>query len=219
MTREQNRFTASESPVRLRVGVVTAAGVNPSVLLDGNTLTGVGSLTPVRVGDTVLVAVADGRAFVMGKVGGPPVRPVFHGYKTVVQSIAVSVWVEVTLDAEHIDTVNGHSTSTNSARYTPTVAGTYQVWGGLAFAPINSGVRLGQVRKNGLQIDSLPRANTISTSTFEGSVQFGGTVVMNGTTDYLSVWAYQNSTGALNTVYAAGNEGSFLIVRLIDEIA
>ncbi len=44
-----------------------------------------------------------------------------------------------------------------------------------------------------------------------------GTVSLNGTTDYVELWASQNSGGNLNTEYSSGFTNSFLIVERIGD--
>lgn len=141
--------------------------------------------------------------------------PVFHGYANTAQSIANATWVEVLLPVEFLDNIGGHSTSTNTARYTPNRAGYYKVFGQVAYAANATGYRFAQVRKNALQIDQAMRTCVQAAPTFESSVQCSGIIQLNGVADYISMWAFQGSGGALNTAYALGNEGSYLIAELL----
>lgn len=56
--------------------------------------------------------------------------PIFYGYQASGQSLVSGTGTAVTLDTEVLDTYGGHSTTTNTSRYTAQVAGTYLVWGG-----------------------------------------------------------------------------------------
>lgn len=143
-----------------------------------------------------------------------------HVYQTTTQTLTTAVQAAISFNAEAYDPKGFHSTSVNNTRVTPNVAGTYQVCAMVAFAVNATGDRTCHVKKNGAAIDTLPYsgARAASTSLTSGIAQVvGGTVSMNGTTDYLEVYAIQNSGGNLNTYYAAAENNSFLIIWRIGD--
>lgn len=79
--------------------------------------------------------------------------PIFKGYQTVSQSIPNNVFTSVTLDSEQVDSAGGHSTSTNTSRYTAQYAGWYDKGGGACFAASVSGRRLAQAAINGIALN------------------------------------------------------------------
>lgn len=143
-----------------------------------------------------------------------------HAYQITTQSLANMTWSVITFTAEAYDPWGFHSTSVNTSRITPVFAGTYKVLGQVAYAPNTAGDRAAQVRKNGLTVDSMPYgpAPALNGAGFASGVAMCfGTVSVNGTTDYLELYANQNSGGSLNTSYGSGNTNSFLIVERIGD--
>lgn len=125
--------------------------------------------------------------------------PVFSGYQATAQSVATGTWTAFTIDTELVDTDGGHSTVTNTSRYTATVPGLYLAIGTSGWASNTTGFRRVRLTLNGVAIlgagaasDAFATSGVLGhcTSTF---------VTLNGTTDYVEVQGYQSSGGALNT--------------------
>lgn len=142
-----------------------------------------------------------------------------HAHQTTTQTLTTNVSTPITFNAESYDPKSFHSTSVNTARITPTVAGTYKVFGLVAYAPNATGKRVAHPKKNGGSIDSLPfsgvggNSNTFSPDCAIAS----GTVSMNGTTDYLELHGNQNTGGNLDTHYSSGGSNSYFIVERIGD--
>ncbi len=137
--------------------------------------------------------------------------PVFEGRQTVAQSIPNSTVTAITLDTESVDTDNGHSTSTNTSRYTPQTAGRFQISGGVTYASNSTGNREADLYQNGGSItNGVNNTNAVSTNVTRLATRTL-TITCNGTTDYLEVYGFQTSGGALNTF--AGE--SFMSVRFV----
>lgn len=125
--------------------------------------------------------------------------PAFSAYLAGGQTIATATFTKVTFDTETFDTNNNFA----SSRFTPTVAGYYQV---------NYGV--GMVMTTGALGTFLYKSgNPIANGSYiVGSANIGGAIVasnsaivyMNGSTDYLEVYVYQ-TTGLTTTVLAGVN--------------
>jgi hypothetical protein len=134
--------------------------------------------------------------FLMGASGNGVPR--FRGYQATAQSIANNTWTSVTIDTEEYDSDNGHSTSTNTSRYTVQVAGTYLITGStglVANATANRGVRL---TVSGAAIHgSFVKSATADASGSSGLVTVATAVCSVG--DYIECQIVQNSGVALNT--------------------
>jgi hypothetical protein len=117
--------------------------------------------------------------------------PAFSAYGS--QTISNSVATKCVLSTEIFDTNNNFDPTTNY-RFTPTVSGYYQInlnhqWAAAAAA---GGVCLGLLYKNGSQYG--PYLYEFLDSNLTGLGASGSAVVqMNGTTDYLEVYAFQSS--------------------------
>jgi hypothetical protein len=149
--------------------------------------------------------------WLMGSAGNGVPR--FRGYQATAQSIANNTWVSVTIDTEEYDSDNGHSTSTNTSRYTVQVAGTYLITGSVglvANATANRGARL-TVSGTPIHGTFVKTASPDATGS-SGLVTVGTAVCSAG--DYIECQVNQNSGGALNT-NPAGDVACSLSVQWI----
>ncbi len=121
--------------------------------------------------------------------GGPAVR----AYRaTTDQTITASTWTKVALNAEAFDTADCFDSTTNY-RWTPNVAGYYQLSFSVNFSAASGMVgSLSAVYKNGV-VDLYGCYATAGSST-EGVFTGAGLVYMNGTTDYLELWGLASGT-------------------------
>lgn len=71
-----------------------------------------------------------------------------------IAALGSGAWTAVSFTTEVKDTNNGHSTSTNTSRYTCQVAGSYELYGGHRFASNSTGSRGARFSKNGTVITS-----------------------------------------------------------------
>lgn len=72
--------------------------------------------------------------------------------QTVSQNFTTSTAAAVTFDTEDIDSANGHSTSSNTSRYTAVYAGWYLCSGGISFDTNATGRRFAWWRVNGVDL-------------------------------------------------------------------
>jgi hypothetical protein len=143
------------------------------VALSGDTS---GNLTIQSAGTNVAVFTSTG---MISSVGAPA----FFAYASVDQSITTSTFTKVTLGAEGFDTNNNFASST----FTPTVAGYYQISGGVSNLGGNSPVRtIVALFKNGSGWVALGDITNTSAYRLYGSAL----IYCNGTTDYIELYTY-----------------------------
>jgi hypothetical protein len=146
------------------------------------TISGSGTITGLSAGglpDATIVQ-ADLAAGVAGN------GPAFSAYLSSNQSITSNVATKVAFNAELFDTASCFDTATNY-RFTPTVAGYYQINGGLNAASSTTATRAyGMIYKNG----------SLYIQGSDGSPITGGTcstasavIYLNGSTDYVEFYA------------------------------
>lgn len=127
----------------------------------------------------------------------PPAASVFN-------SAAVSVASSVTLaalsaDSENYDNNAMHSTSVNTSRITIQTAGRYEVGTVLSFAANATGNRATAFRVNGVTDYTVDLRGGFGTNT--NTISGSRTLVL-AAADYVEVFTWQNSGGALNITLA-----------------
>jgi hypothetical protein len=132
--------------------------------------------------------------------------PIMVCTQTVTQSVANNTWTAITLDTEQQDTYGGHSTSTNTSRYTAQVAGWYTVSGVTVWGNNATGVRGSRIHVNGSAIQGTCQLVTaVTTGSLTGVSTPTRTVFLN-VGDYVEVGGYQSSGAALSTGVATGGD-------------
>ena len=115
--------------------------------------------------------------------------PIFSAYTTTQTTMTNGAWTKIAYVTKMFDTNSNYDT-TNS-RYLPTVAGYYQI---LATNSSNSSFTASNtafsIYKNGAEHI---RGATTAPSSAQVYTEVTGIVYMNGTTDYVEIWMYQNS--------------------------
>jgi len=129
--------------------------------------------------------------------------PLFRGRQATTQVIATGTWTVINLDAEDVDTENGHSNTVNNSRYVCQVAGWYWVTGFVAWPNSNNQADIycalyvnGSAHVYGSPQALLKNANGFS------SVSASGLVYLQ-VNDYVQVHARQD-TGANYTTFDSG---------------
>jgi hypothetical protein len=119
--------------------------------------------------------------------------PAFSVTKTSNQSISASTWTKVTYDTEVFDTNNNFA----SSRFTPTIAGYYQViTNTMVTTPGSASYFQTAVYKNGSQHNILIETQTQTVSYVSCSGSY--LIYLNGLTDYIEIYI---NTGYNATVY------------------
>ena len=178
-----------------------------SLTLQGAT-SGQITVSPTAVAgiNTITVAVQTGTLNVAG--------PAFSAYASATQTITLNSATKVQLDTEDFDTNNNFDPVTNY-RFTPTVAGYYQLNGavrGLA-ATTFTGMSA-YIYKNG---SSFKRYTSIPASANSNAVlYFSDLIYLNGSTDYIELWGLVQGTGTatFNSTGTSGGPNSYLSASL-----
>ena len=119
--------------------------------------------------------------------------PAFSAYQSVAQSLTLNVWTKLQFQTKEFDT-NGNFDNTTNYRFTPTVAGYYQVSGCFFISQSSTANYIG-IYKNG---SSFKRGLDLYANS-AGS-QVSALIYMNGTTDYIEIYGM---TGFSQTTSAA----------------
>jgi uncharacterized protein YaiE (UPF0345 family) len=121
--------------------------------------------------------------------------PAFSVYLSSSQSFSSGTFTKIQFSAKEFDTNNNFDITTNY-RFTPTVAGYYQINLSFGISNTQTGERTIGVYKNG----SLYKQFTDITATYIWVISGSCLVYLNGSTDYIEGWGYQNS-GSTGTAY------------------
>jgi hypothetical protein len=144
---------------------------------------------------TQTLPAATGEVMVTGNM------PAFSAYSAASQSFSsANTYTKVTYDTEEFDTNNNFA----SSRFTPTVAGYYQISAGLS-SNTSSNYMSCAVYKNG---SSYKRGANYSTTVASPNAAVSALVYCNGTTDYVEIFGVSANTfstfAGIDTVYFQG---------------
>ena len=162
-----------------------------SIVLIGSTSGSITLQEPAVAGSTVLtLPAATGTVMVSGNM------PAFSAYATVTTTLTAATDTKITFDAEEFDTNNCFS----SSRFTPTVAGYYQInacanvnyWNGIIYSLL--------IYKNGSAHQYGQTAPPQTTGGVRASIS--SIVHCNGSTDYIEIYGWQYATSSSNVVSA-----------------
>jgi hypothetical protein len=115
--------------------------------------------------------------------------PAFSYYQSVASSVTGSAYTKVTFTTSEFDTTGGMYAS---SRFTPTIAGYYQISAGIYLT--NSTTAMVLIYKNG---SAWKQGSQIITNTQQASIS--ALVYLNGSTDYIEIYCYQ-AAATQNTV-------------------
>lgn len=174
--------------------------------IKGSTSGAVTLVVPAVAGtNTVTIAAQTGTLNAAG--------PAFSAYASASQTVTTSTPTKVAIDTENFDTNSNFDTTTN--RFTPTVAGYYQVNGILVGSGATTMTALlaffykngAAYRRQGI-VTSFTAANNSQVSVSE-------VIYMNGTTDYLELWGQINGTGTLQFAFSSSVTTSAFSAALV----
>jgi hypothetical protein len=170
------------------INSTTSSGV---VITSDNT----GQLQLQSAGTTVMTITSTG---VTTQVGAPA----FRAYRSGNQTISAATTTKVAFNAETFDTNNNYDPTTNY-RFTPTVAGYYQV---NAIVGFTTGAGQLSLYKNGSNYQT--GLEVTYNASLGGHIPINDLVYLNGSTDYIEVFVYLTSgttisSGETNTSFSA----------------
>lgn len=124
-------------------------------------------------------------------------------------SVSTSTWTKIPFSSEVFDTNNNYDAATNY-RFTPTVAG-YYYFTIQTFMGFSTGRGALSVYKNGS--NTIQRLDLGSNTNGGQSFAVNGLLSMNGSTDYVEAYVYQESGGSIsiNTNGALTRFSGFLV--------
>lgn len=159
-------------------GTVTSSS---SVIILGGTSGSITVSAPAVAGTTTLTLPAStGTVMVNG--------PAFSAYVGAAQSLTGFAFTKLALDTEEFDTNNNFDSTTNY-RFTPTVAGYYQVNGNVGFNSVVNAPQL-VISKNGSGFKNGSNPGTGNWS------NVSALIYMNGSTDYIELFGAHVTSGS-----------------------
>jgi hypothetical protein len=166
-----------------------------SVVISGDTSGAITLSAPAVAGtNTITLPASTGTIMVNG--------PAFSAYASASQNVTTSTWTKVTLNTEVFDTNNNFDSTTNY-RFTPTVAGYYQINAGIYCSNASTYDTAGSVGiyKNG----SIYQRATLNFSSqgaaFNDFLTTTSAVIsMNGSTDYIELYGRITAGGTPSIV-------------------
>jgi diaminopimelate epimerase len=155
-------------------------GSMSSVVISGDTSGAITLAAPAVAGTNTLTLPAQtGTVMVNG--------PAFSYYPNTLTTIADSTQTKLVFDGKDFDTANAVS----SSRFTPQVAGYYQINADMRFASTFAATQIFMsIYKNG---SVWTRGAGTGSATIYAYATVNGIVYCNGSTDYIEIYVYQNS--------------------------
>lgn len=147
---------------------------------------------------TVTIDGTSGITYPAGTIQGTGYGPAFSAYATATQGVSNGVSTKVILGLENFDTANCFDSTTNY-RFTPNVAGYYQINGAIYGTSVaNYTVScIASIYKNGSAYLGGAFANTQGATGSNAASSVCALIYMNGTTDYVELYAYVAGSGTL----------------------
>ena len=142
-------------------------------------------------GNLVTIPSVTGTAMVSGNM------PAFSAYLNSNQTVSNTTFTKLQASVEEFDTASCYDTS--NYRFTPNVAGYYQVNGSINITSTNNEEALCVIYKNGSAAKWGNYASRASFATDQSSI-VSALIYLNGTTDYIELYGYIRGTGTLQFI-------------------
>ena len=180
-------------------------GSMSSVVISGDTSGAITLAAPAVAGtNTITLPAATGTVMVSGNM------PAFSAYLSSNQIVTNSTITKVTFNTKEFDT-NSNYDSTTNYRFTPTIAGYYQVNLTLDLSGSGSPSRfIGFIYKNGSEFK---RPFDIQSSAVGNGFSGSQIIYMNGSTDYIESYVY--ITAVSTPTVASGANLSYFQASLV----
>ncbi len=140
--------------------------------------------------------------------------PLAQMRQTVAQTLANNTWTAITFTTEDVDTdvdgTGGHSTSSNTSRFTARYPGWYQCSGAVGFAANTTSIRGARWAVNGVTMD--PGGVILNTTSTSFAVVPAATLVFYLTIgDYVELQGLQVSGGNLDTSVTSSVQSAMVV--------
>jgi len=166
-----------------------------------------GQLQLQSAGNTIATISSTGLTMNSGNIiqasGAAPAFAAYWGGAD--QSISSSTWTKVTLSSELFDTANAFDSTTNY-RFTPQVAGYYQINTSIRVIGNNANNKVLGIYKNGSILYTMDTYSppTVTYISSYNPISMSVLIYLNGSSDYIELYGYSNGTG---TGFAGGLGG------------
>ena len=162
------------------------------IVLAGST-SGTTTLTPAAVSGTTTLTLpaTTGTVLTTGSTFGGT-GPAFSAYANASQSVTGNVFTKVVFQAESFDTASCFDSTTNY-RFTPTVAGYYQLNAMVVLVGTVTTTQLAvSIYKNGASTERLIDISPSASLSANGNTGVYGLTILylNGSTDYVEIYGY-----------------------------
>jgi hypothetical protein len=165
-----------------------------------------GNLELQNNGTTRMTVSSSGVSFAAQPLIGGVAPPAFSAYLGSNQTLSSGTWTKLQINTEDFDTNSNYDPTTNY-RFTPTVAGYYLISIGVAALNGSNTALEGAIYKNGAQAKIGYAYSSTSGGLDDWSINFSSLIYMNGTTDYVELYAFAVgatlviNSGATNTYF------------------
>jgi hypothetical protein len=161
------------------------------VALSGDTS---GNLTIQSAGNTVCTITATGVN--AGIQVASWAIPAFSAYASNNQTVSNITWTKIVLNAEDFDTANAFDSSTNY-RFQPTIAGYYQINTFITGPSSNTQNTISAIYRNGSLYRYTGSSQNLNASSVLNASESGSILLyLNGSTDYIELYVYQQTGGS-----------------------
>lgn len=131
--------------------------------------------------------------------------PAFSAYLNSAQTVSNSTFTKLAANIEEFDTNSNYDNATNY-RFTPTIAGYYQINGNISFAAtVVNGNSVAAIYKNGARF----KDGNLSGGSTAGNLFYSvvsALIYFNGSTDYVELFGLVSGTGTLTFSFNAGTQ-------------
>jgi hypothetical protein len=182
---------------------VTISGdTSGSIILQAPAVSGSTTLTLPTTSGTIVTNTAGTVTQTMLTTGVAGNGPAFYANRTGAQALSSGILTKIQMNNEIFDTNNNYDPTTNY-RFTPTVAGYYQISGSVMFTNnVNNVGAYTSIAKNGTSAACV--SSTANSGMYSGACA-SILLYLNGTTDYVELFA-----SSQNGAYSV-NGGAFVV--------
>jgi hypothetical protein len=185
--------------------------LTPTAVAGTNTLT-----VPAKTGNIITSADSGTvtQAMLASNVAGN--GPAFMAYANASQTVTLSTWTKVAINTEETNGDPNSCFDTTNNRFTPNVAGYYQINGNIRLTAATTITQLFvAIYKNGTEYT---RGAQMAASFTAGSgiqMPVSQIVYLNGSTDYVELWGQVQGSGTAQFQYAAASATSWFSGALV----